>query len=302
MGFDKLDIGHAVSCAGMLTSIATLVARATALFLLPGDSFAGSHFSSMPLHEDAIAMVESAAPIWQAAAILIEHEGHDGGCGECDRHQLSQICSFACQLTNDLVDALHGIEERAHQFLAIHLATGRVLDASQSRALRDVLEEIVGIERAGIIFDYDASGLWVERPRAKPRNSLGCGPRRSHYRAVVVRLDECACSNSQIPRMMVHQAQRFIDTLGLLPTLGMRAWERDLLFGVTQASPVQRLAALLVAYLCPLCSFLALHRSGASAPIPVPGPALRPGFVRGRILARDVRLSRRASLCQHILQ
>ena len=158
----------------------------------------------MPLHEDAIAMVEGVVPVWQAAAILIEYEGHDGECEECERHQLSQVCSFACQLANDSVDALHAIEERAQQLLAIALAAGRCLDASESRALCDVLEEIVGIERSGIIFDHDASGLWVERPRAKPRSILGCGLRRNHR--AVFRLDECLCSNSQIPRMMVHQA------------------------------------------------------------------------------------------------
>ena len=112
------------------------------------------------------------------------------------RSALSPVSS-----TNDLVDTLHGIEERAQQLLAIALATGRCLDASEPRALCDAVEEIVGIKRSGIIFDHNASGLWVERPRAKPRSILGCGLRRNHR--TVFRLDECLGSNSQIPRMMV---------------------------------------------------------------------------------------------------
>src|ERR1019366_9053789 len=49
-----------------------------------------------------------------------------------------------------------------------------------------------------------------------------------------------------------------------------------------------------------LCELLALDRSRASAPIT--GVALSSGFVRGPIRARNARLSRRASFCQHVLQ
>jgi hypothetical protein len=84
-----------------------------------------------------------------------------------------------------------------------------------------VLEEIVGLDRFRIIFDDDASGLWVERPGAKSRRSFGCGPRRSYYRTVMLRLHECLCANSHIPRMMVHEAQWFIDSVGSIPAIGL---------------------------------------------------------------------------------
>ena len=54
---------------------------AGAFILLPAHFLARSHLCAMPVHEASVAMVQSAAPLWQAAPILIQHEGQDGGRG-----------------------------------------------------------------------------------------------------------------------------------------------------------------------------------------------------------------------------
>ena len=171
----------------------------------------------MPLHEDSIAAVQSAAPLRQAPAILIEDEGHHGDGRKRHRHQFAQVRSFTRYLAYNLIDVLDAVEKRAHQFLATRRAgIRRTLYASKSGALRDVLQKIINIERAGLIFDDDASGVGIAGPRAKARRCLRCALRRGYHRGIVIRVEKCFRSNAQIPWMVVHQAQRLINGLARL--------------------------------------------------------------------------------------
>src|ERR1019366_877863 len=202
----------------------------------PCGSLSGSNLRAMPLHEDAVAMIERAVPRWQTAAILIEHECHDGGRGERDRHQFPKVRSFSRHLTHDVVDVLHGIEKGADDVLAAHLPAGNDLDSAQPRLFRDVFEKIVGVEHGGIVFDHDAAGPCVCGPRVKSGRGLGCSPRRSQGRAVVRRLDERLRSDAEIPRMMVNQPERFLPVQAPLAVRRGRAAGSALPRGLAQAS------------------------------------------------------------------
>ena len=105
----------------------------------------------MPVHEDSIAAIESAEPVWQAAALVVEYEGHEGDSDQRQRHQLAQIRSLPRQLAHRAVDVLHSIKECAHQLSAILLDARQDLYATESCALRDVVQEIVGFKRTRLV-------------------------------------------------------------------------------------------------------------------------------------------------------
>src|SRR5580700_3970614 len=109
MGSYEVNIGHTVSWNVSVDCLLldSGIAAGTSLFLVPCGLFADPHFLFMPLHEDAVAMVEGTAPKWQETAIFIKNQRRDRGCGERQWRQLSQVCPVACQVTNGLVDSLH---------------------------------------------------------------------------------------------------------------------------------------------------------------------------------------------------